>query len=135
MKEVAPKGQIGIPEYSSERSNPRNLDAAVETKVFGTVFRMQSHLRFLTEHRHLDGPHLVSSWMRRQIAPLQSRDCLMWGYTGAVSPVYEVARLIRRVTSHSLEELGDPTALILTETPPETSKELWDYPLWKQLQE
>jgi len=118
MKEATPAGHIGIPQYRSEKSNPRNLDAAVEAKDSGMVFRMQSRLRELTQHCHLNGTSLISSWIRRRIAPLQSRASLMWDYTGTNLSAPEVARMVSGITTCSFGSLDDPMTPFSSAKPP-----------------
>ena len=116
MREAGPSGEVAIPPYSAGGSHPRNLQELPATVDQPAVELLQARLAELME-AGLTGLSLVSTFVKRRVAPLQQRPSLMHEYTGLEDPsrlnrltwsVEDFIAQIGRLTGYVLEDKNVP---------------------------
>ena len=110
VKEAAPSGEVAIPPYSAEGNHLRNLQELPATTDLPTIELLQARLAMLIEEG-LTGLNLVSTFVSRQIAPLQTRSSLMHEYTGPKDPS-RLTQVTWPITD-LVAQIGRPTGYVL----------------------
>jgi hypothetical protein len=84
VKEMILKGEVAIPQYSLEPSEPRRLNVRSLPREHEKVVReMRARIQELKNTR-LSAVNLYNCWLARRLVPLRCCDRYMWEYTGQI---------------------------------------------------
>lgn len=79
-------GQVDLPPFSVERSQPRNLNSFPRTEDESMVLELTQRGKFLMDTRGLKAINLYTCWLSRRLSPLKMRPTLMFDYSGPNDP-------------------------------------------------